>query len=190
MLRSSKDQAFFGAPLMAFPPLGRDYVAWFVERRGLGDALDVDETTRWFERAGHRPEILSAAADAVLWELGEERRTLATRLEAAMEAEVRGADEAQLRVVRSLTPLQSAVLREMARSGAGYAPFERETMGRYAATLAELAPESDLVPGDANVQSALGSLQRRGLVWRAARGVYALEDARLVALMRAEGMLD
>ena len=189
MLRSSKDQAFFGAPLTTFPPLGRDYVAWFVGRRQLDDVLDIDETTRWFERAGHRPEILSAAADAVLYELGGDRSTLAARLEAAMDAEVRSADEAQMRVVHSLTALQSAVLREMADSGVAFAPFERATMQRYAATLARTAPDSELVPSDANVQSALGSLQRRGLVWRAARGVYALEDSRVADLMREAGLI-
>ena len=32
---------------------------------------------------------------------------------------------------------------------------------------------------------ALPALQRKGLVWRASRGVYALEDARLGRSMRA-----
>lgn len=189
MLRSSKEQAFFGAPLTSFPPLGVDYVRWFIARRDLGEALDVDATTRWFERAGHRPEILAAAADAVLYEIGGDATTVSVRLEAAIDAEVRAADGAQMRVVRSLTALQSAVLREMASSGRDYAPFERETMARYVSTLGTIAPESELVPNDANVQSALGSLQKRGLAWRAARGVYALEDARLAELMRAEGLI-
>ena len=190
MLRGSKEQAFFGAPLTSFPPLGADYVRWFIERRSLGDVLDVDETTRWFERTGHRPEILAAAADAVLYEIGGERATVPERIEAAMEAEVRAFDEAQMRVVRSLTALQSAVLREMASSGPDYAPFEDATMARYAKTMKRIAPKSDVVPGDANVQSALASLQKRGLVWRAARGAYALEDSRLVELMREDGMID
>jgi hypothetical protein len=30
MLRSSKGQAFFGAPLVNFSPLGKDYIEWFV----------------------------------------------------------------------------------------------------------------------------------------------------------------
>ncbi len=190
MLRTSKDQAFFGAPLTTFPPLGKDYVRWFIEGRQLGDVLDVEKVTRWFERSGQRPEILSSAADSVLYEIGVDRTTIAARLEAAIASEVTMADDAQMRVVRSLTALQSAVLREMAASGVSYAPFERATMERYLQSMATLAPDTSLVPNDTNVQSALASLQKRGLIWRAERGVYALEDSRLVQIMRAEGMIE
>ena len=43
---------------------------------------------------------------------------------------------------------------------------------------------------EAGVQQALVALQDKALVWRAARGVYALEEASLADLMRGEGMLD
>ena len=189
MLRSSKDQAFFGAPLTTFPPLGEAYVRWFVKGRQLSDVLDVDVVAQWFVYAGHRPEILSAATDTVLYEIGADPTTIPERLKLAIEAEVRAVDEAQMRVVRSLTALQSAVLREMASSGTGYAPFEQATMDRYQVTLHQIAPSSTVVPNDTNVQSTLASLQKRGLVWRAARGVYALEDSRLATLMRLDGMI-
>lgn len=39
-------------------------------------------------------------------------------------------------------------------------------------------------------QSALQALQEKALVWRAARGVYALEEGSLADLMGAQGMLD
>lgn len=42
------------------------------------------------------------------------------------------------------------------------------------------------VPG---VQQALLALQEKSLVWRAARGVYALEEASLSELMAADGLL-
>ena len=189
MLRSSKDQAFFGAPLTTFPPLNEEYVRWFIEGRQLSDVLEVDVVTQWFIYAGHRPEILSAAADAVLYEIGADPTTIPERLKLAIEEEVRAVDEAQMRVVRSLTALQSAVLREMASSGTGYAPFEQATMDRYQVTLHQIAPSSTVLPNDTNVQSALASLQKRGLVWRAARGVYALEDSRLATLMQLDGMI-
>ena len=44
-------------------------------------------------------------------------------------------------------------------------------------------------PDTANVQQALIALQDKSLVWRAARGVYALEDTFLAELMRNAGML-
>ena len=41
-----------------------------------------------------------------------------------------------------------------------------------------------------DVQQALAALQDKALVWKAARGVYALEDTFLADLMRQAGMLD
>ena len=177
MLRSDKQQAFFGAPLTSFPPLGRDYVEWVIERMSLGDALDADDVTRWFERSGHRPEILAAGLDAVLYEIGADRSTLAARLRAAMEAEVRSSDEQLMRLVRALTPLQAAVLGELASSGAAYAPFTGATMERYASTMRRIDSKNTLEPNASNVQSALASLAKRGLVWSGERGLYSLEDA-------------
>ena len=139
--------------------------------------------------AGHHPEILSAAAEAVLYKICADPTTIPERLKLAIEAEVRAVDEAQMRVVGSLTALQSAVLREMASGGTGYAPFEQATMDQYQVTLHQIAPSSTVVPNGTNVQSTLASLQKRGLVWRAARGVYALEDSRLATLMRLDGMM-
>ena len=190
MLRNDKQQAFFGAPLTSFPPLGREYVEWVIARMDLADVLDTRDVALWFERAGHRPELLAAALDAVVHEIGADRTTLASRLEAAVEAEVRASDEEQMRRVRTLTPLQGAVLAELASSGAGFTPFAGASMKRYARTIERIDPDDPIVPNGSNVQSALSSLTRRGLVWSGDRGVYALEDARLADLMRAEGMLD
>ena len=190
MLRASKDQAFFGAPLVGFPPLGEDYVRWFVEQQVFAEALDVAEVTRWFERAGHRPEFLNAAAETVSFEFGADRESIPERLKAALEHEVTMSNEASLELVRSLSPLQSAVLREMASKGRAYAPFEGETMKRYARIIERIDAESQIVPSATNVQAALETLKQRGLVWRASRGVYALEEVQLVELMRAEGIID
>jgi hypothetical protein len=65
MLRNSKDQAFFGAPLVAFPPLDAGYIQWFCKGVGLAGPLEPDAVTKLFERAGFRPEILGAAADSL-----------------------------------------------------------------------------------------------------------------------------
>ena len=93
-------------------------------------------------------------------------------------------------MVHSLTPLQSAVLRVMAKAGPDYAPFEAQTMERYRATLAAIAPGAKVEPETNNVQQSLAALQEKALVWKAARGVYALEDTFLAELMRKAGMLD
>ncbi|MEM5401936.1 hypothetical protein [Paraburkholderia unamae] len=51
------------------------------------------------------------------------------------------------------------------------------------------AEEGDGELSTANVQQALSALQEKGLVWRAARGVYAMEDDSLTDLLRQDGHL-
>ncbi len=189
MLRASKDQAFFGAPLVAFPPLGKDYIAWFIARLDFKDELDVELVHDWFSKAAFRPEVLGAAVDALTYDLAVQRGGYAHQLQALVDEQIQASNAEALRVVHSLTPLQSAVLRVMAMTGIDYAPFEQDTMERYQAVLSKTAPDAKVEPDTANVQQALVALQDKSLVWRAARGVYALEDTFLAELMRKAGML-
>ena len=189
MLRASKDQAFFGAPLVAFPPLGKDYIAWFIARLDFKDELDVELVHDWFSKAAFRPEVLGAAVDALTYDLAVQRGGYAHQLQALVDEQIQASNAEALRVVHSLTPLQSAVLRVMAMTGIDYAPFEQDTMERYQAVLSKTAPDAKVEPDTANVQQALIALQEKSLVWRAARGVYALEDTFLAELMRKAGML-
>ena len=189
MLRASKDQAFFGAPLVAFPPLGKDYIAWFIARLDFKDELDVELVHDWFSKAAFRPEVLGAAVDALTYDLAVQRGGYAHQLQALVNEQIQASNAEALRVVHSLTPLQSAVLRVMAMTGIDYAPFEQDTMERYQAVLSKTAPDTKVEPDTANVQQALIALQDKSLVWRAARGVYALEDSFLAELMRNAGML-
>ncbi|GCL63032.1 ATP-binding protein [Pseudaquabacterium pictum] len=189
MLRNSKDQAFFGAPLVNFPPLGPDYIAWFISHLPFRQELDADQVYQWFSAAAFRPEILGGAVDALLYDLAVRPGQFAQRLHQLIQEQVRASNHEALRVVHSLTPLQSAVLRVLAASGAGYAPFEAQTMDRYRATLATIAPDAKVEPETNNVQQALVALQDKALVWKAARGVYALEDSFLAELMQQAGML-
>ena len=189
MLRASKDQAFFGAPLVAFPPLGKDYIAWFIARLDFKDELDLELVHDWFSKAAFRPEVLGAAVDALTYDLAVQRGGYAHQLQALVDEQIQASNAEALRVVHSLTPLQSAVLRVMAMTGIDYAPFEQNTMERYQAVLSKTAPDAKVEPDTANVQQALIALQDKSLVWRAARGVYALEDTFLAELMRNAGML-
>ena len=189
MLRASKDQAFFGAPLVAFPPLGKDYIAWFIARLDFKDELDVALVHDWFSKAAFRPEVLGAAVDALTYDLAVQRGGYAHQLQSLVDEQIQASNAEALRVVHSLTPLQSAVLRVMAMTGIDYAPFEQDTMERYQAVLSKTAPDAKVEPDTANVQQALVALQDKSLVWRAARGVYALEDTFLAELMRKAGML-
>jgi hypothetical protein len=190
MLRNSKDQAFFGAPLVNFPPLGKDYIEWFISHLPFKQELDAGQLHAWFTEAGHRPEILGAAVDALVYDLDARPGQFAERLHQLIREQVHASNDETLRVLHSLTPLQSVVLRVLAKAGADFAPFEALTMQRYRSTLAAMAPGAKVEPETNNVQQALAALQDKALVWKAARGVYALEDVFLAELMRNAGMLD
>lgn len=190
MLRNSKDQAFFGTPMVDFTLLGQDYIDWFVSHLPFKQELDPGKVYEWFVEAGHRPEVIGAAVDALIYDPTIEPGQFADRFHAAIQEEVAENNDTLLRQVHSLPTLQSAVLRVMAESGARYAPFEAQTMARYRATLARIDPEFDITPDSSNIQKALATLQANNLVWKSARGVYALEEAGLADLMRNAGLLD
>jgi len=189
MLRNSRDQAFYGAPLVNFPPLGPDYVAWFCQRVGLTAPLDPAMVEALFLRAAYRPELLGAAADTLRFEFGLAPQDVPARFAAAVQEQIDASNDEMLRVVHSLTPLQAAVLKVLARRGTDYAPFEAATLQAYQAVLQAANPAGEAKADVPAVQQALIALQEKALVWRAARGVYALEEATLADLMMQQGLL-
>lgn len=190
MLRNSKDQAFFGAPLIAFPTLGSDYIQWFCKGVGLAGPLDPDAVMKLFERAGFRPEILGAAADSLRFDLNLMAEDAGAAFARAVDKQIEEADMQTLRVINSLTPLQSAVLRVLAHDGEKYAPFETGTMKSYRTVLSLLAPDEEAAAEVSNIQAALGALQEKALIWKEKRGVYSLEESTTAELLRQHGLLD
>jgi hypothetical protein len=192
MLRSSKDQAFYGAPLVNFPHLGKGYIEWFCQHVGLPAALDPAAVWTLFERAGWRPELLGAAADSLRFDFEIASADVSARFAKAVDEQIEVAIAETLRVIHALTPLQTAVLHVLAESGTNYRPFEAATLHRYREALkkagepVESAEKVD-VP---STQAALQALQEKSLVWRASRGVYALEDASLRDVLPGAGAKD
>jgi len=189
MLRNSRDQAFFGAPLVSFPPLGGEYVDWFCERAQLPGKLDPEQVKKLFSRASFRPELLGAAADELRFAFDLQVDEVPARFAQAVEEQMAASNDELLRVVHSLTPLQSAVLRVLAARGSQYAPFEAGTIAAYQAVLQATGQPMNAKADVPGVQQALMALQEKALVWRAARGVYALEESALSDLMESDGML-
>jgi len=187
MLRNSKDQAFFGAPLVRFPSLGREYVKWFCAHADLGATLEPEVVFELFSKASFRPEILGAAADTLRFAFGVEKNDIESRFYKEVQLEIDSTNKEAMRVIHSLTPLQSAVFQVLATAGPDYAPFEGKTMELYQSAMSSISPKSDVAPDLSNVQQALAALQEKGLVWKAARGVYALEDTSLGELLVSNG---
>jgi hypothetical protein len=190
MLRNSKDQAFYGAPMVNFPMLGRDFVEWFCEKANLPFDLDPEKVWPLFCEAGYRPELLGSAADYIRFDFEADAATGPEKFAAEIRRLAEEMNNVQRKVIHSLTPIQQAVLRVMAASGQNFAPFEAATLAKYRKAMQStgLTPEEAKadVPG---AQQALIALQEKKLVWRAARGVYDLEEQSLKDILAADGLL-
>jgi hypothetical protein len=192
MLRNSKDQAFFGAMMVNFPPLDRGYTDWFCQHVNLPAPLDPDAVYSLFQEAGYRPELLNASAAKIGFDLMIDPADVPEQFAAGVRAEAAEINAQLLRAIHSLTPLQSAVLRVMCAKGDKYAPFEAPTLELYvkAMTMAGVE-EKDRKADVPNVQQALIALQEtKKLVWRASRGVYAVDEEVIVDILREQGLLD
>jgi hypothetical protein len=191
MLRNSKDQAFFGASMVPFPTLDRNYIEWLCDHIDLPTPLDPAEVYELFKESGYRPEMLGAAADAIRFDFFIDPENVRERFAELVRAQADELNANLKKVLHSLTPIQSAVIRVMGAMGDSYAPFEAPTMDLYAAAMkqagiAQTAIKVE-VPG---VQQALIALQEKNLVWKASRGVYAVDEHVIVDLLRADGLLE
>nr|WP_315244214.1 ATP-binding protein [uncultured Albidiferax sp.] len=190
MLRAGRDQAFYGAPLVNFPHLDLQYVQWFCAGAQSIGTLDPAQVYQDFERAGYRPEVLGAALDTLRFDFELLPAAAPQRFHDAVSEQMAMSDEQTLRVIRALTPLQSAVLRVLVARGDQYAPFEAATIAAYQAVHDQLEGKSRVTTVEVpNVQQALAALQDKALVWRETRGVYALEESTIAELMERSGLL-
>lgn len=191
MLRNSKDQAFFGASMVQFPTLDQDFINWFCANLDLPCALDPAEVFQLFKESGYRPELLGAAADEIRFDFTIDPESIPARFAELVRAQTDELNANLKKVIHSLTPIQSAVIRVMSVKGNNYAPFEAPTMALYAKAMEQAGIAASAikveVPG---VQQALIALQEKKLVWRASRGVYAVDEHVIVDLLRADGLLE
>lgn len=71
---------------------------------------------------------------------------------------------------QALTPLQKAIIGVIVIQGVKFSPFTEDSMKEYRSATGENEISTS------TIQSALDVLRERELVWREARGAYALED--------------
>lgn len=191
MLRNSKDQAFFGASMVQFPTLEQDFIDWFCANIDLPCALDPAEIFQLFKESGYRPELLGAAADEIRFDFVIDPASIPARFSELVRAQANDLYAGLKKVIHSLTPIQSAVLRVMAAKGNDYAPFEAPTMALYAKAMQQAGIEASAIKAEVpGVQQALIALQEKQLVWKASRGVYAVDERVIVDLLDADGLLE
>ena len=168
---------FYGSQISRMPPLGQDFIAHVsrlitAQRPDLAP-VDAAMLLQAFERFGHRPQFFMEALGQALSPLSGLHgvRFEQAVLRAAQERQQ--ADEAQMESeYLALRPLEQAVLWRLLEQGPRFRPYDGEALHFY----------SDRVTGRVTpqmAQRALESLRERNpaLVWKSARGEYAVDDA-------------
>jgi hypothetical protein len=167
---------FYGSQIQRMPPLGKDFIAHIVtlietQRPDL-HPIDTAVLAAAFEAFGNRPQFFMEALGQVLSPLSG----IAGRFEPAMLDAARQRqrdDESQMESeYLSLKPLEQALLWRMLEQGPRFRPYDSEALKFYRAQTA--GPVSAQ-----RAQNALEILRQRtpALVWKSARGEYAVEDA-------------
>ena len=177
-LVNTNGSPFFGSQIKTMPALGADFMAHIVqliEAQRL-DLSPVDQATlqKAFVGFGNRPQFFMEALGLVLSPLSG----LTGRFEPAMQqaAEQRQRDdETQMESdFLGLKPLEQAMLWRLLEQGVRFRPYDAEALRFYRE---KTGRDKAVTPQQA--QNALESLRQRSpaLVWKSARGEYAVEDA-------------
>ena len=168
---------FYGSQISRMPPLGQDFIDHVsrlitAQRPDLAP-VDAGLLLKAFERFGHRPQFFMEALGQALSPLSglQGVRFEQAVLQAAQERQQ--ADEAQMESeYLALKPLEQAVLWRLLEMGQRFRPYDAEALRFYR----EKANAKVTVQ---QAQNALESLRNRypALVWKSARGEYAVDDA-------------
>lgn len=189
-LVEDKDQAFYQAPLVPLPPLGRDYLAWFRERQPFEPKPSLEAMVTAFEMCDHRPEPLRAIFRELALTLTFDESNVDDVFRAAVDRALTRSKENFFHHVNGLHPLDAAVLSVMARDGRSFAPYTKGSFLDYK-TFVMLATGS--APADLShsaVQQSLERLRSEKFIWRAGRGAYFIEDAQQAAWLNQEAKLN
>ena len=175
-LVNSNAAPFFGSQVQRMPPLGADFIAHVAglieaQRPSLAP-VDQAALQQAFEAIGHRPQLFMSTLDGVLSPFsGIRGRFEKALLEASSEHSRRDEEEMESTFL-GLKPIEQVVLWRMLEMGGRFRAFDAEALRFYGELLAQ--PVSVGM-----AQRALESLRERSpvLVWKSARGEYAVQDA-------------
>ena len=167
---------FYGSNIHKMPELDKDFIehsAKLIEKL-RPDLIPVDVEKLWqaFRQFGSRPQFFANALGDVLNPLNDvpgrfEDYVLAAALRRQAD------DEAQMEsAYLALKPIEQAVIWRLLELGSIYRPFDAEAKRFYAERIREKVSAQQ-------AQAALESLrsQTPALIWKSARGEYALDEA-------------
>lgn len=167
---------FYGSQIQRMPVLDADFIAHIA---GLieaqrPDLVPVDQAVllEAFQRFGHRPQFFMEALGQALSPLsGTAGRFEPAVLQAAQQRQQ--LDEAQMESeYLGLKALEQAVLWRLLEQGQRFRPYDAEALRFY-------QQKSGKKVSAQQAQNALETLRQRtpALVWKSARGEYAVDDA-------------
>jgi AAA domain len=167
---------FFGSQIQALPPLDSHFIAYVADlvEAQRPDLRPVDRAAleQAFAAFGHRPQFFLGALGVVLSPVaGIAGRFEAALQQAALDQQAR--DEAQMESdYLGLKPGEQAVLWRMLEQGPRFRPYDAEALRFY-------LDKTGQPMGAQQAQKALEALRQRSpaMVWKSARGEYAIEDA-------------
>ena len=167
---------FYGSQIRRMPALDRDFIAHIVRliegQRPELAPVDAEALFKAFEGFGHRPQFFMEALGQALSPLDSfEGRFESAVLAAAAQRQT--ADEAQMESdFLGLRPIEQAVLWRMLEQGPLFRPYDAEALRFYHEKAGQKVSAQ-------KAQNALESLRSRmpALVWKSARGEYAVDDA-------------
>jgi hypothetical protein len=167
---------FYGSQVQRMPPLGPDFIAHLVGLIEIQrpDLKPIDQALlqKSFQAFGYRPQFFMAALGQVLSPLAAlTGRFEPALLDAAYQRQAQ--DEALMESdFLGLKPTEQAVLWRLMEQGPRFRPYDAEALRFYRDKVGN--PVSV-----AQAQKALEALRQRtpALVWKSARGEYALDDA-------------
>lgn len=176
-LLNSNGAPFYGSQVSRMPPLGHDFVDHVsrlvtAQRPDLAP-VDAPLLRQAFESFGHRPQFFMEALGQALSPLSGLQGVRFERAVYEAAQQRQRADEAQMESeYLALRPLEQALLWRLLEQGPRFRPYDGEALRFYR----ERVP--DRVTAQM-AQRALESLRERNpaLVWKSARGEYAVDDA-------------
>lgn len=175
MLVHGKDQAFYNANLFDLPHLGSDYLQWELDEFPLDFKPSLAALELAFSKTGFKPEILRHALNQIMLDLDANASNADDKFLAVVNQRLSDMQQQAIKEIRQLPPLEYAVLVTMVEHEESFAPFRMEFAQKYAQVCAELTQEAVNI-NTSSIQYALDQLREKGLVWKSARGVYALEE--------------
>ncbi|WP_309624759.1 ATP-binding protein [Methylibium sp.] len=173
---------FYGSQVQRMPELGKDFVDFVADliesQRPDLKPVNAVVLTDAFQRFGARPQFFSTALGNALNPLTSAGGRFEEQVLAAARQQLED-DEAQMESeYMSLKPIEQAVLWRLLELGTRFRPYDAEALKFYREKVsAASGAQVKVTPQMA--QAALEGMRSRSpaLVWKSARGEYAVDDA-------------